>query len=195
MYIRLISLLFSLLCLPFSACGQTSASEHLDMAVEYFQSGKFHEALLLFKALDRDYELNLRYKAYIGVCCYYDQDYAEAVSRLQPLVDTLHMFAPQEQAVYYHCAAESYFRMEQYEAAIPLYEKFINVCHANEKAHAYYQLGFCQLYLRNYAAAYDMLSSAKAYYSTYKTDLSQQRLAQTERLLRGVAERMKALGQ
>mgnify|MGYP002869546348 CR=1 FL=1 len=161
------------------------------MAVEYFQSGKFHEALLLFTTLDREYELNIRYKAYIGVCCFYDEDYVETCKRLQPLVDTLHIFAPQEQAVYYHCCAESHFRLQQYEEAIPLYERFITVCNNNEKAHAYYQLGFCHLNLNNYPAAYDMLSSAKAYYATYKTELSQQRIAQTERLLHGLSERIK----
>ena len=40
----------------------------LTKAIEYFQSGKYHEALLLFLRLDNAYKLNPRFQGYIGVC-------------------------------------------------------------------------------------------------------------------------------
>ena len=40
--------------LPFMA-QRPSDSETLGMALEYFQSGKYHEALLLFEKLDKEY--------------------------------------------------------------------------------------------------------------------------------------------
>ena len=45
-------------------------AEQLGRAMEYFSSGKYHEALLLFQKLDDEYELNPRFKAYLGVCYY-----------------------------------------------------------------------------------------------------------------------------
>ena len=39
-------------------------AEQLGRAMEYFSSGKYHEALLLFQKLDDEYELNPRFKAY-----------------------------------------------------------------------------------------------------------------------------------
>ena len=51
-----------------------SDSELLGKAIEYFQSGKFHEALLLFDKLDNRYKLNPRFRAFLAVCYYYDWD-------------------------------------------------------------------------------------------------------------------------
>ena len=36
-------------------------AEQLERAMEYFSSGKYHEALLLFQKLDDEYELNPRF--------------------------------------------------------------------------------------------------------------------------------------
>ena len=41
------------------------ALEALGRALEYFQSQKYHEALLIFQRLDQSYKLNARYKAYL----------------------------------------------------------------------------------------------------------------------------------
>ena len=100
---RLLSIIV-LLSSTYQACNaQITARERLGMAIEYFQSGKYHESLLIFERLDKEYELDIRYKAYIGVCQYYEYDYKKACFYLDPLIDTLSVFAPHEQAVYYNC--------------------------------------------------------------------------------------------
>ena len=60
-----LSLLF--LALPVRA-QSPSDSQKLGMALDYFQSGKYHEALLVFQKLGQDYRLNPRFVAYTGVC-------------------------------------------------------------------------------------------------------------------------------
>ena len=50
-------------------------AELLGKALEYFASQKYHECLLILQGLDKQYRLNPRYKAYLGVCYYYDWDY------------------------------------------------------------------------------------------------------------------------
>ncbi|MBR4240577.1 MAG: hypothetical protein IKQ03_14415, partial [Prevotella sp.] len=53
---------------PTRAQSRTPAndSEMLGKAIEYFQSGKFHEALLLFANLDKRYKLNPRFRAFLA---------------------------------------------------------------------------------------------------------------------------------
>ena len=80
-----------------SATEQTDA-EKLSRAVDYFQSGKFHEALIWFSKLDSKYKLNPRFQAYMGVCCYYDGEYERAVATLEPILTKLNVFAPHELA-------------------------------------------------------------------------------------------------
>ena len=63
-------LIFTLL-LPLHAQGPDK-SEQLGMALEYFSSAKYHEALILFERLDKEYKLNPRYHAYMGICYYYE---------------------------------------------------------------------------------------------------------------------------
>ena len=166
--------------------GQTTARERLGMAIDYFQSGKYHESLLIFEKLDKEYELDIRYKAYIGVCLYYEHDYKKACQYLDPLIDTLSVYAPHEQAVYYNVAAESHFLLSQYEDAIPAYERFINVCFDNEKGHAFYRLAFCYMNTADKEAAIEMLLSAQAYYEKHPTKDSTQRLAQIKRMIKGL---------
>ncbi len=170
--------------------GQTSARDRLGMAIDYFQSGKFHESLLLFERLDKEYELDIRYKAYIGVCQYYEYDYRKSCQYLDPLLDTLSVYAPHEQAVYYNTCAESHFMLEQYEEAIPVYEKFLNVCFNNEKGQAFYRLAFCYLNIADHESALDMLTSAQAFYEKYPTKDSHQRLAQIKRMANGIRSRL-----
>lgn len=71
---RLRRLLLILLCfVSVSVFPQSKEAdkEALGRALEYFQSQKYHEALLIFQRLDQSYKLNARYKAYIGLCYYY----------------------------------------------------------------------------------------------------------------------------
>ena len=52
---RLLSIIV-LLSSTYQACNaQITARERLGMAIEYFQSGKYHESLLIFERLDKEY--------------------------------------------------------------------------------------------------------------------------------------------
>ena len=65
--------ILAFLCLSiFSASAQTTDPDPvlLDKAVAYFNSEKYHEALLIFQQLDKRYKLNDRFRAYIGLCYY-----------------------------------------------------------------------------------------------------------------------------
>ena len=106
----------------------TTGSQHRDsipdrqllgMAVDYFASGKYHEALVLFIKLDKKYKLNPRFIAYTGVCYYHEQDYAAACRYLDKAIPSLDIYSPAERVVYYNAAADSHFRLEEYAAAIP----------------------------------------------------------------------------
>lgn len=59
---------------------QAKDAEQLGKALEYFASQKYHECLLILQGLDKQYRLNPRYKAYLGVCYYYEWDYENAVN-------------------------------------------------------------------------------------------------------------------
>lgn len=42
-------------------------SHQLGIAITYFQGGKYHEAKLILQRLDKSYQLNPRFRAYLGV--------------------------------------------------------------------------------------------------------------------------------
>ena len=116
--------------------SEISDKDRLGMALEYFQSGKYHEAILLFGKLDKGYRLNPRFKAYMGVCYFYETDYTNACKCFNEAIPQLESFAPHERSVYYYMAAQSLFMTEKYAEAIPLYESALNVCYENEKGDA-----------------------------------------------------------
>ena len=78
----------------------------LGKAVDYFASGKYHEALTLFVKLDKKYKLNPRFMAYIGICYYHEQEYTQACRYLDTSIPSLSIYAPAERGIYYHAAAE-----------------------------------------------------------------------------------------
>ncbi len=161
-------------------------TERLKMALAYFQSEKYQEALNLFHQLDKEYQLNPRYRAYIGLCHYQLWNYAEACNYLDSVSSALHVLAPAEQAVYYYANAESHFLLKEYQESITYFEMFLNVCHANEKADAYYRLGFCYLYQHHWLTAYEYFSSALSYYRQFGvTPQKRQRLVQLPKMLKG----------
>ena len=123
-------LLTLFLALPVSAQQKHADTEKLGMALEYFASGKYHEALLLFQRLDKAYKLNARFRAYIGLCYYHEWEYDKACQYLDELIPQLSALAPHERSVYYYAAAESHFNLQQYEAAIPYYEQVLSRCWA-----------------------------------------------------------------
>lgn len=121
-------------------------AEQLARALDYFSSEKFHECLVLLQPLNRRYKLNPRYRAYLAVCLYYEWEYAEAIRLFDEVIPLLQGVAPHELSLYYWMDAESYFALQQYDRALPLYEKMLPLCRDNEKPDAYYRLGFCHLF-------------------------------------------------
>ncbi|WP_288146456.1 tetratricopeptide repeat protein, partial [Xylanibacter caecicola] len=146
---------------------KSADSEQLGKALEYFSGGKYHEALILFTQIDKRYNLNPRFKAYIGVCYYYEWDYENACKYLDTALPDIENYAPHERSVYYYCNAESHFLLEKYKEAIPLYEKLLNVCFNNEKGDALYRLGFCYMFNEDWTNARDYFSSAVAFYESF----------------------------
>ena len=134
-------------------------AEQLARALDYFSYEKFHECLVLLQPLNRRYKLNPRYRAYLAVCLYYEWEYAEAVRLFDEVLPQLQGLAPHELSLYYWMDAESYFALQQYDRALPLYEKMLPLCRDNEKPDAYYRMGFCHLFA---AEASGASSSEKA---------------------------------
>ena len=58
--------------------GKAEDTRKLERALDYFSGQKYHEALLLLAALDRQYALNPRFKAYLGMCYYHEWEYDKA---------------------------------------------------------------------------------------------------------------------
>lgn len=121
-------------------------AEQLARALDYFASEKFHECLVLLQPLNRRYKLNPRYRAYLAVCLYYEWEYAEAIRLFDEVLPQLQGLAPHELSLYYWMDAESYFALQQYDRALPLYGKMLPLCRDNEKPDAYYRMGFCHLF-------------------------------------------------
>lgn len=165
--------------------GQSSDSEMLGKALDYFQSGKFHESLLLFEKLDQKYKLNPRFRAYMGVCYYYDWDYEKACEYLDSMIPQMTPFAPHERSVYYYSNAESHFNLGDYEEAKDYYEQMLNVCYDNEKSDGLYRLGFCYLFTNDSLTAYEYFSSALDYYRRYRMGDQQKRITQLDKMIKG----------
>lgn len=166
---------------------QHDDQEMLGKAIEYFQSGKFHESLLLFDKLDRRYKLNPRFRAFIAVCHYYDWNDEKTCEYLDSLIPQLEPFAPHERSIYYYINAESHFNLKQYKQAIPYYERALNVCYDNEKADALYRMGYCYLFNDDSETAYEYFQAAFAYYQKFRnTAADQPRIAQIQNMVRSL---------
>ena len=144
-------------------------AEQLARALDYFASEKFHECLMLLQPLNRRYKLNPRYRAYLAVCLYYEWEYAEAIRLFDEVIPLLQGVAPHELSLYYWMDAESYFALQQYDRALPLYGKMLPLCRDNEKPDAYYRLGFCHLFAAESSGA---SSSEKASGSSESSEAS-----------------------
>lgn len=183
-------LLFTIILL-FSAhsvlnAQQSADADRLGMALEYFQSGKYHESLLIFQQLDKKYKLNPRFRAYIGLCYYYEWDYKKASSYFDKVLPELGGLAPHELSVYYYAAGESYFQMQNYKSALPYFIKDFEVCYNREKGDVCYRIGLCNMFQQQWEQAYDYYSKAEYYYKEYRdtTDLDA-RLAQIANMKNG----------
>ena len=101
------------------AAGENSSSqEQLTKALEYFQGGKYHEAILCFTKLQKRYKLNPRFKAYLGMCYYKEGMYEEAIENLREGIPALSSYSPKEQAVYTYYCAESLFEIGEYTESL-----------------------------------------------------------------------------
>ena len=164
-------------------------AEQLARALDYFASEKFHECLVLLQPLNRRYKLNPRYRAYLAVCLYYEWEYAEAIRLFDEVIPQLQGLAPHELSLYYWMDAESYFALQQYDRALPLYEKMLPLCRDNEKPDAYYRLGFCHLFA---AEASGASSSEKVSGSLESSEASEKASGSSESSGSSAEERKKA---
>lgn len=176
--------LFSIHVLP-----QPKDSERLGMALEYFSNGKYHEALLLLEDIDKHYELNPRFHAYMGLCYYYEWNYEKACAYLDKAIPQLNSFAPHERSMYYYADGESHFLLEQYKDAISYFELALTACYDNEKSDALYRIGLSYMFMGNWINARDYLQWSLAYYTKYRntTDMKP-RIAQIKNMITGCEE-------
>ena len=164
--------ILAFLCLSiFSASAQTTDPDPvlLDKAVAYFNSEKYHEALLIFQQLDKRYKLNDRFRAYIGLCYYNEWEYKSATKYLDEVTPRLTMLAPHERSVYYFANAESHFQLQEYKAAIPFYEQALTVCYDNEKGEIYYRLGLCYMFGSEWEKARDAYAHCEEFFRKYRS--------------------------
>ena len=189
-------LLTTMLSMRPVADENVSDSELLGKAIDYFQSGKFHEALLIFDKLDRRYKLHPRFRAFIAVCHYYDWNDEQTCEYLDSLIPQLEPFAPHERSIYYYINAESHFNLKQYEQAIPYYEQALNVCYDNEKSDAFYRMGYCYLFNNDTVTATEYFQAALDYYRRFRnTNADQPRIAQIQTMIRSLAPEHNAVWQ
>lgn len=169
-------------------------SEQLGMALEYFQSGKYHEALLLFEKLDKEYALNPRYHAYMGICYYYEWLYEEACNYLDEAIPQLEGFAPHERSVYYYTAGESHFQLRQFQEAIFYFERALTVCYEQEKGDIHYRLGLCHMFIEDWNTAKEQYDDALSELIRYRdTPDMQARIYQTAHMLKGCERKYEQL--
>lgn len=166
--------------------GNTSDVDKLGMALEYFQTAKYHEALLIFQKLDKQYKLNPRFRAYIGLCYYYEWNYKQALEYFDKVLPELKGLSPHELSVYYYAAGESYFQLQQYAKALPYFQLDGEVCYNREKGDVFYRLGLCYMFLKEWSPAFECYSKAEEYYHRYRdaTELKA-RLAQIANMKNG----------
>lgn len=195
---RLFTMVALCISVECGACAQTADTmpdkEQLSIALEYFSSGKYREALNLLTRLDKKYRLNARFKAYIGVCHFYEWNYAETCRCIDPIVDELSVYAPHERSIYYFADAESHFFLGEYGKAVTLYERLLSVCYDKEKGDAYFRIGFCYMQGAQWQNALDNLNAALAYYERfgYPAD-KHSRVVQIEKMIKGCERQTKVL--
>lgn len=165
------------------------ASHDLSIALDYFQSGKYHEALIILARLDSTYNLNPRFRAYTGLCYYYDNDFKHAAYILDDALPSLNAFSPQERSVYYHADADSHFILGQYDEAKVAYDSLKTLCSDKEKAEAYYRIGFIYVFKEDWLNALDNLQSALVYYKQFLPD-EKARIAQIRNMIEGCCEKI-----
>ena len=190
-----LSFLFS-----FTAQGQTADKmpdkDQLAVALDYFGSGKYREALNILSRLDKKYKLNPRFKAYIGLCHYYEWNYRTACNYLDSCMNDIEVYAPHERSVYYFADAESHFILGEYDKCIPLYEKQLTVCYNKEKGDVFFRLGFCYMNKGEWQNALDNLNSSLLHYEQFGYPQNKQaRVIQLQKMIKGCLKKLKTTNQ
>lgn len=191
----LLILLLSILPLYSFAQDTAEDKEKLARAVEYFNGEKYHEAGLIFRNLNKRYNLNTRFKAYLGICELKDWNYTAVTEIFDSIYTDLTVYAPLEQNVYYNAAAESHFNLGNYHAALKYYELALTVCANKEKADICFKAGICCLQFEDdnnsdsvtdaKAAAKDYLTKSLNFYNEYPTGKDEHdRMKQISTMLR-----------
>ena len=197
-YIKaLLGFLLSLLVIIVAAAPASKASpqELLTKATEYFQGGKYHEAIINFEKLQQDYTLTPRYLAYLGFAYYKEGDYEEAAKTLYPLLrdttsqSTLTALSPKEQAIYLYACGESLFHIGNYTSSLDIHTRMLPLVSGCDKADVLFHIGMAYYLQGNYADAIPPLEEALSLYNTYTTagdDLHKARLNQIDKMLPGL---------
>ena len=148
---------------------QNNDKELLAKAIDYYQGSKYHEALLFFEQLNNRYVLNPRFKAYMAVCYYHDNDF--------------------KKAVYYFINAESHFQEQNYKQALTNFEQGLPLSDNKEKGYIYYRIGFCHLFNEEWQLALNAFEqSIKSYNDNNLPNIHEQ---QTLNMILGCQEKLK----
>ncbi len=188
MVVKTVALLL-LLTAHIGAKAQPSDSERLGMAIDYFQNGKYHESMLILEKLNKQYRLNPRFQAYLGVCYYYEWDYRHATECLDLAIPKLANFSPHERSFYLFANAESLFNLQQYDKSLANYTQMLDLCHDNEKGDAYYKIGLIHTFREEWIDALDNLQSAWYYYTHFTPD-KKARIAQIRNMIQGCCDKI-----
>lgn len=173
---------------------QNSDTELLGRALEYFASNKYHEALNILQRLDKQYKLNDRFKAYIGLCYYYEWEYKLATKYFDEVADKLDNLSPHERSVYYYAAAESYFQLEEYDKSLNYFQKDLQLCYNNEKGDIYYRIGLCHMFKERWQDAIIAYKQADHYLSALRNpEEIKAKRAQIQNMQKGCQQKLNAL--
>lgn len=165
---RLLALLLLVPCLVLAQpSSKADDTESLGRAIDYFTAGKYHEALMIFSRLDRQYRLNPRFVAYMGLCNYKEWNFQDAIGCFRRSMPQLQGLSPSELSVYYYSWAESHFALEQWASADSCYERDLTLCHPNERGDVLTRMGYCAMFQRQWAEAAERFTSALDYYNRF----------------------------
>ena len=197
-YIKaLLSLLLYLVVIVAAAspAGKTSPQELLTKATEYFQGGKYHEAIINFEKLQQDYTLTPRYLAYLGFAYYKEGNYEDAAKTLYPLLrdttsqSTLTALSPKEQSIYLYACGESLFHIGNYVSSLDIHTRMLPLVSGCDKGDVLFHIGMAHYMQGNYTDAIPPLEEALILYKTHATaddELHKARLSQIDKMLPGL---------
>lgn len=171
--------------------GKQDAKD-LGIAIDYFQGGKYHEALLYFARLDSLYRLNPRFRAYTALCYYYEGEQRHATSIFDEVLPQLTAFSPSERSVYYRANADAHFQLGQLREAAESYDSLLLLCHDNEKAEAFFQRGLIRVREQQWLSALDDLQSALVFCRRFQPE-QKARIAQIRNMIVGCCDNIKRL--